>query len=88
MVLIGQLIVIVGVQNYSIHTMLAGRVILGIGAESMGIPQNAMIVKWFFKKEIALPFGLCISICRIGNVINDVFSPRISNVYIFIINRK
>jgi len=64
--------------------MLLGRVILGIGTEGMGIPQNAMIVKWFFKKEMAMPFAICISICRIGNVINDILSPRISNVIMFI----
>ena len=71
---------IVGCDGCSMEMMLVGRVLLGIGGESLGIPQNAMIVKWFYKKEIALPFALTISICRIGNVINDIFSPRIANV--------
>lgn len=60
--------------------MLLGRILLGAGSESLSIPQNAMIIKWFYKNEIALPFAICISIGRIGNVINDIFSPRISNV--------
>jgi nitrate/nitrite transporter NarK len=76
-VMLGQLIFAVGCQNTSMTTMLIGRIIFGFGGESLNICQNAMLVKWFFKSQIALPLGLTISVSRLGSVLNDVSSPRL-----------
>ena len=82
LIMIGQFIFAVGCQNTSMQTMLLGRIIFGLGGESLNICQNAMIVKWFFKSQIALPLGLTISVSRLGSVLNDVASPRlVSNVF-------
>jgi nitrate/nitrite transporter NarK len=84
LIVIGQFIFALGCQSTSMQTMLLGRIVFGLGGESLNICQNAMIVKWFFKSQIALPLGLTISISRLGSVLNDVFSPRlVSNVTIF-----
>jgi nitrate/nitrite transporter NarK len=84
LIVIGQFIFALGCQSTSMQTMLLGRIIFGLGGESLNICQNAMIVKWFFKSQIALPLGLTISVSRIGSVLNDVFSPRlVSNVTIY-----
>jgi len=75
-ILLGQFVFALGCQNYSMNAMLIGRVIFGLGGECINICQNAMIVKWFFKSEIALPLGLTISVSRLGSVMNDVASPK------------
>jgi len=83
-ILLGQFIFSFGCQKYSMNTMLIGRIIFGLGGECINICQNAMIVKWFFKSEIALPLGLTISVSRLGSVMNDVASPMmIVHVSIF-----
>ena len=74
-ILLGQFIFSLGCQQYSMPVMLIGRVIFGLGGECINICQNAMIIKWFFKSEIALPLGLTISVSRLGSVLNDVASP-------------
>ena len=84
-ILIGHFIVTLGSQYNSIYTMLAGRVIFGLGGECLNICQNAMIVKWFFKSQLALPLGLTISFSRLGSVVNDNLSPRlVSEVKLFL----
>ena len=76
-IMLGQLIFAIGCKNTSIETMLWGRILFGFGGESLNICQNAMIVKWFYKSQIALPLGLTISISRLGSVLNDIASPRL-----------
>lgn len=76
-IMLGQFIFAVGCSKTNISTMLIGRIIFGFGGESLNICQNAMIVKWFYKSQIALPLGLTISVSRLGSVLNDVASPRL-----------
>ena len=78
----GQIIFTLGCQFESMYTMLLGRIIFGFGGESLNITQNAMLIKWFYKSEISFPLGLTLSVSRLGNVANDILSPRISNVFI------
>jgi len=85
LILIGQFIFSIGCQYYSMNIMLLGRIIFGLGGECINICQNAMIVKWFFKSELALPLGLALSVSRLGSVLNDVASPKMIN-HVLIIN--
>ena len=52
----------------TITVMLAGRVLFGIGAESLILAQNKIIAKWFKGRELALAFGCNIAICRLGSL--------------------
>ncbi len=79
--MLGQFIFALGGSYNSINIMLLGRIIFGFGGESLNITQNAMICKWFLKSEIALPLGMTISISRLGSVLNDNVSPRLSTVH-------
>jgi MFS family permease len=79
-VLIGQFIFAMGCSTNSIYTMLIGRVIFGIGGESLNNTQYSIIVEWFAANEIAFAMGVCLSFARFGNVLNDIFSPRIATV--------
>jgi MFS family permease len=53
----------------SIAVMLAGRVLFGIGAESLILAQNKIIARYFRGRELALAFGANIAICRLGSLI-------------------
>jgi MFS family permease len=79
-VLIGQLIFSIGCSTKSVGIMLAGRIVFGLGGESINSAQYAIIVEWFTKNELGLALGICLSFARIGNVLNDVISPRIATV--------
>ena len=79
-VLIGQLVFAMGCSINSVPLMLVGRVIFGLGGESLNTTQFAVIVQWFAVNELGFAMGLCLSMARIGNVLNDVISPRIATV--------
>ena len=79
-VIIGQFIVAMGGSRSSIYLMLLGRIVFGLGGESLNIAQNAMIIKWFNKGEISWAFALKISFSRIGSSLNGILSPRIAAV--------
>lgn len=80
-VLIGQLIFSIGCSIKNIPLMLFGRIIFGLGGESLNTTQYAIIVEWFAANQVAFALGICLSVARIGNVLNDVISPRIATVY-------
>jgi len=46
--------------------MLVGRLIYGLGSESLIITQNKVLSKWFRGKELALAFGLNLTVARLG----------------------
>ena len=81
-VLVGQMIFAVGCSCKSIPVMLFGRIIFGLGGESLNTTQYAIIVQWFAMNELGFAMGLCLSLARLGNVMNDVISPRIATVKI------
>ena len=48
--------------------LFAGRFIFGAGSESLLVAQNAIIARWFKGKELALAFGLSLTVCRLGTL--------------------
>lgn len=76
-IMLGQLIFALGCHKNSMNGMLFGRTIFGLGGECINICQSAMIIKWFFKSEMALPLGLTLSVSRLGSVMNDWYSPSL-----------
>jgi len=57
--------------------MLLGRFIFGLGAESLLITKTKILSKWFKGKELALGFGLALSIARLGTIAAHNSSARI-----------
>lgn len=57
--------------------MILGRVVFGMGSESLNISQNSIMAQWFKDKEISLAIGLCISIPKIGSAVNSLLSPLV-----------
>lgn len=77
---IGQLILTIGVSFKSWPLMYLGRAIFGLGGENLGVASSAMLAIWFKDKELALAFGLNLSISRLGSVLNNVLSPRLMSL--------
>ena len=87
LLIFGQATFTFGYQIRSMYTMLLGRIIFGFGGESLNITQNVMIIKWFYNNELSLPLGFALSVSRMGNVVNDILSPWISNVILIKIKK-
>ena len=52
----------------SLPVLYAGRVIFGIGSESMIVAQSAITARWFTGKELAMAFGITLTIARLGTL--------------------
>ena len=64
-------------ENYIL--MLLGRVLFGLGGESMTVAQSTIISLWFKGKELNFAMGLNLSIARLGSVINGLIVPKVYN---------
>ncbi len=64
LIMIGALVTAV---NGSLFTMAAGRLIFGLGAESMIVAITTIIARWFKGKELSLAFGLNLTVARLGS---------------------
>ncbi len=52
----------------SLPVLYAGRVLFGIGSESMIVAQSAITARWFEGKELAMAFGITLTIARLGTL--------------------
>lgn len=71
----GQFLFMLGGYAVSYEEMIAGRVVFGMGGESMQVAQSSIISVWFKGKELAFALGLNLSIARLGSVINGIVVP-------------
>ncbi len=55
-------------QAKSIPLMFVGRFIFGAGSEPLVVAQSAMLARWFKKKELALSFGVALTVGRLGSL--------------------
>lgn len=55
----------------SAPVMIAGRTVLGLGAESMIVAVTTALAKWFKGKELSFAFGLNLTIARLASVAAD-----------------
>jgi MFS family permease len=51
--------------------MIAGRTVLGLGAESMIVAVMSVLAKWFKGKELSFAFGINLLIARLASVAAD-----------------
>ncbi|HWR34672.1 MAG TPA: MFS transporter [Clostridia bacterium] len=53
------------------YVMLAGRLLLGLGAESLIVAVTTALAKWFKGKELSFAFGINLTVARLGSVAAD-----------------
>lgn len=74
-IVVGQVVFTFGVTIKDFPVMLIGRVLFGIGGESLSVAQTKLMTDWFRGKELSLAIGLNLSVGRIGTVANNILSP-------------
>src|SRR5579864_6769350 len=65
----------------SVSVMIAGRTILGLGAESMIVAVTTALAKWFRGKELSFAFGINLTIARLASVAADNSPSWASSVF-------
>ncbi|KAJ3219218.1 hypothetical protein HDU67_002214 [Dinochytrium kinnereticum] len=78
LVCLGQILFSIGVSSKKYWIMHLGRVIFGVGGESLSVAQTRITSKWFKGKEIAFALGVNLSVARLGSVMNDFVSPHLA----------
>jgi MFS family permease len=79
LIAIGQVIFAIGLSAKSWPIIFLGRLIFGFGGESFTVANSALLADWFKGKELALAFGINLSISKLGSVVNNILSPALSN---------
>jgi len=64
LIMLGALVTVV---QGSIYTMAAGRLIFGLGAESMIVAITTIIARWFKGKQLSFAFGMNLTVARLGS---------------------
>ncbi|KAI0986884.1 hypothetical protein GJ496_008218 [Pomphorhynchus laevis] len=70
LVLCGQLTFALGAMFAKVWLMQLGRIIFGIGGESLGTVINTFLASWFFSRELNFAFGFRVSFARVFSSIN------------------
>ena len=78
LVLVGATIV---AMAHSTWQLFAGRLIFGAGSESLIVVQSAIISRWFKGKEMALAFGIALTISRVGTLFSFNTEELISRYF-------
>lgn len=52
----------------SIPVFFIGRFIFGAGSEPLIVAQSVILARWFKGKELALSFGISLTVCRLGSL--------------------
>jgi len=52
----------------SVPAFFIGRFIFGAGSEPLIVAQSAILARWFKNKELALSFGLTLTVARLGSL--------------------
>jgi len=76
-VLIGQGVVTIGGYGNNFGVMLVGRMLFGMGSESMYVGQSSIVTEWFINFELPFAISLiaCFPLC--GSLLNGAISPAI-----------
>jgi MFS family permease len=61
--------------------LFAGRLIFGAGSESLVVAQLAFMSKWFKGKELALSFGISLTVSRLGTLFSFNTEAMIANFF-------
>ena len=73
------MIIMIGGYKENYYLILMGRVIFGLGGESMGVAQSAIVSLWFKNKELAFALGINLTVSRLGSVANAAIVPGVYN---------
>ena len=64
-----------------LYMMATGRLIFGLGAESMIIAITTTIAHWFKGKQLSFAFGLNLTVARLGTYLAQISPSWAANIY-------
>lgn len=67
----------------NITMMYVGRILFGMGSETMIVAQSAIIARWFSGKELAMAFGISLTVSRLGTLFSFNTEELLANRYGF-----
>jgi len=76
---IGQFGFSVGVSMKSYNVALLGRLVIGLGGESLSVMQGIYMIKWYEGPRLALVFGLVTVPLRLGSSFSLVATPYLAS---------
>ncbi len=65
----------------SLPVLFVGRFIFGGGSEPLIVAQSAILARWFKGKELALSFGIALTVSRLGTLFSFNLGELIANQY-------
>ncbi|CAK4131319.1 unnamed protein product [Aphanomyces euteiches] len=78
---VGQVIVAVGASFRNFPLMLAGRIVFGLGGETVSVAQAALLALWFPASELAFSNGILYSVMRLATASNNAMSPYLAETW-------
>lgn len=75
----GQAVFSIGLAGKRFPAMVAGRLIFGLGGESLEVAQAKVTTDWFHGRGLAFALGMNVAFARIATAINDNLSPVLSS---------
>lgn len=77
-IMLGATLFSFGISTRSFWLMLVGRVMFGLGGESLEVASATVVTDWFKGRGLALAFGINLSSARIATSSQDNLSPLIA----------
>lgn len=65
----------------SLPLLFIGRFIFGAGSEPLVVAQSAILARWFKGKELALSFGIALTVSRLGTLFSFNLGELIADFY-------
>ncbi len=78
LVVIGAAIVALSGNIYMIYV---GRIVFGMGSESLVVCQSAILARWFKGKELAMAFGIALTLSRLGTIFSFNLEASIARYF-------
>ena len=66
---------------HSLPVLFVGRFIFGAGSEPLVVAQSAILARWFKGKELALSFGIALTVSRLGTLFSFNMGELIASYY-------
>ena len=79
--ILGQFLFALAINTNIFSLMIIGRIIAGIGGESLEIAQYTLTTDYFKDKRLGLALGIILTSSQLGTAANDFISPIIANIY-------
>eukprot|EP00002_Diphylleia_rotans_P028069 TRINITY_DN5658_c0_g1_i1.p1 TRINITY_DN5658_c0_g1~~TRINITY_DN5658_c0_g1_i1.p1 ORF type:complete len:438 (-),score=91.92 TRINITY_DN5658_c0_g1_i1:276-1589(-) len=80
-VMVGQALITVGYRGKSYFVIVFGRVMFGIGGETMAAVQNAAVSRWFSGDQLSQAYSVVLTVSRLGSILCFAFIPSLTQDY-------